>query len=100
MADSLEAALSAVRAALAWEGNRQLCVCAGAITGSMEEIDIWRSAALLIKQHGTDAEAMAARYAATMIARGDLQGEAVWKRVRDAIANLRRKSPLPSDKVH
>jgi hypothetical protein len=57
------------------------------------EIDIWRTASLLIKAHGENAWAEAAGQADDMIAKGDTEGEAVWKRVLAAIRDMQREAP-------
>lgn len=54
----------------------------------MDEIDIYRSARLLVDQYGADAAVQAAMRADAMIERGDMAGAAVWKRVVRAIAEL------------
>ena len=41
------------------------------------DIDIWRSANLLVKKHGEDAGIQAAMRADAMLANGDLDGYAV-----------------------
>ncbi len=56
----------------------------------MDEIDIWRSAYLLIKQHGEGAEFAAALRVDEMVSRGDPWGEATWKRILVAIRRLQR----------
>ena len=55
----------------------------------MEEIDVWRSAALLIRQHGGAAEDRATQFMHAMVERGDPEGELVWKCVRAAVQVLR-----------
>jgi hypothetical protein len=50
--------------------------------------DIWRAANLLIREHGADAEIVAARRADEMLERGDRDGQLVWIRIRRAIADL------------
>ena len=60
------------------------------------EIDIYRSANLLIKQHGEDAPIFAAMQADKRIEAGDLDGCAVWKRVIQAIKELLDQKP-PGD---
>ena len=45
------------------------------------DLDIYRSANLLVKQHGEDAPIHAAMRADAMLEAGDLDGYAVWKRV-------------------
>ena len=59
----------------------------------MREIDIWRAANLLIKQHGTDAEIEAAKLADLMLGRGDGQGYLLWLRIKRAIVEWRAAPP-------
>ena len=60
------------------------------------EIDIYRSAKLLIDQHGEDAPVFAAMQADTRMEAGDIDGCAVWKRVIRAIKELLDQKP-PGD---
>ncbi len=48
------------------------------------DLDIYRSANLLVKQHGEDAPIEAAMRADAMLDKGDLDGYAVWKRMPSA----------------
>jgi hypothetical protein len=66
----------------------------------MEEIDIWRSATLLLKQCGGDADAHSARHVAAVIQRGDAEGEAVWERIMRAIRELQRLGAQPGYTTH
>ena len=50
------------------------------------DLDIYRSANLLVKQHGEDAPIHTA-----MLDEGDLDGYAVWKRVIKAVEELLSK---------
>ena len=50
------------------------------------EIDIWRAANLLLKQHGENAEIVAAQRADEMLERGEIEGQRVWLRIRRAVA--------------
>ncbi len=50
--------------------------------------DIYRSANELIKQHGEAADIEAAMRADERLAAGDMEGEAVWLRIVNAIAEL------------
>ena len=50
--------------------------------------DIWRAANLLIREHGADAEIVAARRADEMLERGDRDGQLVWLRIKRAIVEL------------
>ncbi len=47
----------------------------------VSDLDIFRSANLLIKHHGQDAPIHAAMRADAMLETGDLGGYAVWKRI-------------------
>ena len=51
-------------------------------------LDIWRSASVLVKRHGPDAPIHAAMRADAMLEKGDLDGLAVWKRVLRAIEEM------------
>lgn len=51
-------------------------------------LDFYRAANLLIRQHGNDAQAEAERRAAEMQRRGSKDGAAVWRRVAAAVAQL------------
>jgi hypothetical protein len=52
------------------------------------DLDVWRAATLLIRQHGIDAELEAARLADLMLNRANREGELVWIRIRRAIVEL------------
>ena len=52
------------------------------------DLDIYRSAKLLIDQHGEDAPIFAAMRVDKLFAAGDLDGSRVWKRVLRAIKVL------------
>ena len=45
----------------------------------IDERDVWRTAKLLIEQHGDEAPFEAAMRADEMLDAGDLDGQAVWK---------------------
>ena len=61
-----------------------------------DEIDIYRSANLLIKHHGEEAAIFAAMQADECLEKGDLDGKAVWLAVIKAIEDLQDGSP-PDD---
>ncbi len=52
----------------------------------MEEIDVWRTAQLLIRQHGESAGRGKPRGLA--VGKGDLEGERVWAEILKAIKTL------------
>jgi hypothetical protein len=64
------------------------------------DLDIWRSANLLVKQHGQDAPIEAAMKADAMLEAGDLDGAATWKRILRAIEELQGSEPKPGEAVH
>ncbi len=63
------------------------------------DIDIWRAANLIMKQHGENAEIVAAQRADLMLERGDRDGRLVWLRIRRAIAELQAAPSGGSDSV-
>ncbi len=64
------------------------------------DLDIYRSANLLVKQHGQDAPIYAAMPADAMLDKGDLDGCAVWRRILKAVEELQSTVPKPGGKVH
>ncbi len=57
------------------------------------DLDIFRSAQVLVKHRGEDAPVHAAVRAAAMLEKGDLDGYAVWRRILRAVGELRRMEP-------
>ncbi len=64
------------------------------------DIDIYRSAHVLVKHHGQDAPIEAAMRADAMLDKGDLDGYAVWKRVLKAVEELLRVEPTEGERVN
>ncbi len=64
------------------------------------DIDLYRSANLLVKQHGDDAPIHAAMRADAMLEAGDLDSYAVWKRILRAVGELQGTAPKPGEAVH
>ncbi len=54
----------------------------------LTDLDIFRTANILIREHGEDAPIQAAMHADAMMEKGDLEGCAVWKRVLRAAEEL------------
>ena len=67
---------------------------------TVDDIDIFRAAALLIKRHGHDAQLLATKRASEMLDAGDVDGYAVWKRTLDAIEDMQRDAPRPGEHRH
>ncbi len=63
-------------------------------------LDIFRSANVLVKRHGEDAPIHAAMRADELLEAGDLDGYAAWRRVLRAVGELRRAAPKPGEMVH
>ena len=65
------------------------------------EIDIYRSAKLLVDQHGEDAPIFAAQQADKCLETGDVDGKAAWMRVIAAIKELTNTdAPAGGQSVH
>ena len=64
------------------------------------DLDIYRSANVLVKQHGEDAPVHAAMRADAMLEKGDLDGFAVWRRILRAVGELQRTDMGPGVRVH
>jgi len=62
--------------------------------------DIYRAAHPVIRQHGEDAPIRAAMLGDEMLEKGDLDGQAVWKRILKAIDELLTEERPEGEKVH
>ena len=57
------------------------------------EIDIWRIATLMLKRYGDEADIESAIRAEELAEAGDRAGEAIWRRIIDAIGQLENTTP-------
>ena len=57
------------------------------------EIDIWRAANLMLKRYDDEADIESAIRAEELAAAGNWVGEAVWRRIIDAIGQLENTTP-------
>lgn len=64
------------------------------------DIDIWRTAKLLIDKHGADAPVQAAMRADELIAAGDMDGRAIWFRIVRAIEDVQATAPPDGTRVN
>jgi hypothetical protein len=62
--------------------------------------DRYRSANLLVKQHGQDAPIEAAMRANAMLEAGDPDGFEVWKRILRAVREIQGTRPKSGQVVH
>ena len=58
------------------------------------EIDIWRVANLMLKRYGDEADIESAIRAEELAEAGDWAGEAVWRRIINAIGQLENTTPF------
>ncbi len=66
----------------------------------VSDLDIYRSAKLLVKQHGKEAPIHAALNADAMLEKGDLDGRRVWLRILAAVNELLDTGPGDGAAVH
>ena len=59
----------------------------------LPEIDIWRVANLMLKRYGEEADIESAIRAEEFADAGDWAGEAIWRRIVDAIGQLENTTP-------
>ncbi len=68
------------------------------------DLDIYRSANVLIREHGEDAALEAAQRADAMLEKGSLDGQRVWKRVWKrvlaAVKEIQRQEPEDGEAVN
>ena len=80
--------------------KRECFVINGFVTNIMLDLNIYRTANELIKQHGEDASIHAAMRADKMLEAGDMNGQAVWKCVLAAIDELLAEDRPSDTKLH
>ncbi len=64
------------------------------------DLDIYRSANLLVKHHGQDAPIEAAMRADAMLEAGDLDGLTVWRQIVAAVNEIQREETLAGERQH
>ncbi len=64
------------------------------------DLDIYRSANLLVKQHGEDAPIEAAMRVDAMLEAGDLDGYGTWRRILRAVGVLQGTGPGVGIEIH
>ncbi len=64
------------------------------------DLDIYRSANLLVTQHGEDAPVHAAMRADAMLEAGDLDSYAVWRQIVAVVNEIQREEPLAEERQH
>jgi hypothetical protein len=66
----------------------------------MDEVDIWRTAKILIDVHGDKAWLEAAQRADHCFEDGNLDGVNVWKRVLKAVDELQREARQVNERLN
>ena len=68
---------------------------------AIADLEIWRAANLLVERHGgPDAAIVAAQRADECLASGDVDGQAIWKQIVEAILELLRREPADGEHVN
>lgn len=64
------------------------------------ELDLYRAASVLLKEYGTEAEAIAARRVRALTELGEVEGAATFLRIIELIGELRRTEPKADEPTH
>ena len=64
------------------------------------DLDIYRTANVLVKHYGEDAALEAAQRADIMLEKGSLDGQRVWERVPAAVKEIQRQEPREGEAVN
>ena len=66
----------------------------------MDNLEIWRSAHLLLTLHGVDALFVAAQSANALLDKGDTAGSSAWVQIGHAIGELLREEPRAGEALN
>ncbi len=66
----------------------------------VSDLDVYRTANVLVKHYGEDATLEAAQRADAMLEKGGLDGQRVWKRVLAAVKEIQRQEPEEGEAVN
>ena len=66
----------------------------------VNQIDMYRSANVLMKQHGKDAARHVAMRADALLEAGDMERRQVWLNILEAIKELERTRPRDDEAMH
>jgi hypothetical protein len=64
------------------------------------DVDVWRAARILMKQHGKEAALVASQRADALLAEGDVEGQQVFKMIVEAINDMQRDKPNEGERVN
>lgn len=57
------------------------------------DLEIYRAASGLLREHGEEADLVAAKRSNRFLEAGDMEGSAAWKRVLKAVKEIQRQEP-------
>ncbi len=66
----------------------------------ISDLDMYRSANVIMKQYGKDAQIHCTKRASAMLDKGDLDAYAVWKRILRAMEEIQGTEPKSGEVVH
>ena len=66
----------------------------------ISDLDSYRTASVLIREHGDEADLVATERADSFLEAGDVDGLAVWRRVLKAIKELQRQDSREGEVVN
>jgi len=64
------------------------------------DIDVYRCAQMIVRQHGEEAALFAAQRADALLAKGDVEGQIVWKRILRAVVDLQQRAPVAGQRLN
>ena len=70
------------------------------LASEMGELDIWRSANILLKRYKGEAVFIATKRADALLDQDDHHGCSVWIKIAKAITELERKQARGADRIH
>lgn len=65
----------------------------------ISDLDVYRCAQMMLRQHGDEAALFAAERADALLAAGDVEGQSVWKRVLRAVVDLQQQEPVDGQRL-
>jgi hypothetical protein len=66
----------------------------------VSDVDVWRAANVLIREHGADAALIAAQRGDALLKEGDVEGQRVFVAIVKAISELVRLTPNEGERVN
>ncbi len=70
------------------------------MTGMISKLEIYRTASVLIREHGEDAAIKAGQWADAMLERSDRDGYATWRRILWAVEEIQRTAQSDGETTH